>query len=149
MVHEDGKRENADWEGRPSTTRPAWRASSLAIAAPRIRMQRVDCMTIFLKPSRANRSSPRKCLGAIPDTSISEPHVARELTAIVARTEFTCNAPCSPASTGTSSPPASRYKNAFVESFNGRMRDEFLNETLFFDLDDARTKIAAWRQTFD
>jgi putative transposase len=24
------------------------------------------------------------------------------------------------------------------------MRDEFLNETLFFDLDDARTKIAAW-----
>jgi len=27
-------------------------------------------------------------------------------------------------------------------SFNGRMRDEGLNETLFFDLDDARTKIA-------
>jgi putative transposase len=24
------------------------------------------------------------------------------------------------------------------------MRDEFLNETLFFDLDDARTRIAAW-----
>jgi putative transposase len=24
------------------------------------------------------------------------------------------------------------------------MRDEFLNETLFFDLDDARTKVAAW-----
>ena len=24
------------------------------------------------------------------------------------------------------------------------MRDELLNETLFFDLDDARTKIAAW-----
>ena len=25
---------------------------------------------------------------------------------------------------------------------NGRMRDELLNETLFFDLDDARAKIA-------
>lgn len=24
------------------------------------------------------------------------------------------------------------------------MRDELLNETLFFELDDARTKIAAW-----
>ena len=31
--------------------------------------------------------------------------------------------------------------NTFVESFNGRMRDELLNETLFFDLDDAGTKI--------
>lgn len=35
-------------------------------------------------------------------------------------------------------------QNGFIESFNGRMRDELLNETLFFDLDDARTKIAAW-----
>uniref|UniRef100_UPI00292F2FE3 integrase core domain-containing protein n=1 Tax=Bradyrhizobium sp. 33ap4 TaxID=3061630 RepID=UPI00292F2FE3 len=29
-------------------------------------------------------------------------------------------------------------------SFNGRMRDELLNETLFFGLDDARAKLAAW-----
>nr|GAJ37685.1 transposase and inactivated derivatives [Bradyrhizobium sp. DOA9] len=28
-------------------------------------------------------------------------------------------------------------QNGFVESFNGRMRDGLLNETLFFDLDDA------------
>ena len=33
---------------------------------------------------------------------------------------------------------------AFVESFNGRMRDELLNETLFMSLDHAREKIAAW-----
>jgi putative transposase len=31
-----------------------------------------------------------------------------------------------------------------VESFNGRMRDEFLNETLFFDLDDALSRVAVW-----
>jgi putative transposase len=31
-----------------------------------------------------------------------------------------------------------------VESLNGCMRDELLNETLYFDLDDARAKIAAW-----
>ena len=33
---------------------------------------------------------------------------------------------------------------ASIESFNGRMRDELLNETLFFDLDDVRAKIANW-----
>jgi hypothetical protein len=35
------------------------------------------------------------------------------------------------------------------EGFNGRMRDELLNETLFFDLDDARAKIAAWVVDFN
>ncbi len=40
-------------------------------------------------------------------------------------------------------------QNGFVESFNGRMRDELLNETLFFDLEDARAKIAAWILDFN
>src|SRR6478672_5812858 len=40
--------------------------------------------------------------------------------------------------------PGKPMQNGFVESFNGRMRDELLNETLFFDLDDARAKIAHW-----
>jgi len=35
-------------------------------------------------------------------------------------------------------------QNGFVESFNGRMRDEFLNETLFRNLGHARDLIAAW-----
>jgi transposase InsO family protein len=35
-------------------------------------------------------------------------------------------------------------QNGFVESFNGRMRDELLNETLFRDLDHARRAIGAW-----
>ena len=35
-------------------------------------------------------------------------------------------------------------QNGFVESFNGRMRDEFLNETLFRNLPHARDMIAAW-----
>jgi transposase InsO family protein len=35
-------------------------------------------------------------------------------------------------------------QNGFIESFNGRMRDKLLNETLFFDLDDARAKVAVW-----
>ncbi len=35
-------------------------------------------------------------------------------------------------------------QNAFFESFNGRMRDELLNETLFTSLAHVREKIAAW-----
>ena len=102
----------------------------------------------------------KECLGAIPDTSISGRRVARELTAIVARrgkpgsivsdngTEFTCNAMLAWCKDNGIDwhfiAPGKPIQNAFVESFNGRMRDEFLNETLFFDIDDARTKIAVW-----
>lgn len=35
-------------------------------------------------------------------------------------------------------------QNGFVESFNGRMRDELLNETLFFGLAHAKQELAAW-----
>jgi len=35
-------------------------------------------------------------------------------------------------------------QNGFVESFNGRLRDEFLNETLFRNLAHARALISAW-----
>ena len=45
--------------------------------------------------------------------------------------------------------PGKPMQNGFVESFNGRMRDELLNETLFLDLDDARAKIAAWVADFN
>jgi putative transposase len=45
--------------------------------------------------------------------------------------------------------PGSPWENGFIESFNARLRDELLNETLFFDLDDARAKIAAWVADFN
>ena len=35
-------------------------------------------------------------------------------------------------------------QNGFAESFNGRMRDELLNETLFRDIVHARDLITAW-----
>jgi putative transposase len=35
-------------------------------------------------------------------------------------------------------------QNGYIESFNGRMRDELLNESLFMDLDQARQLIGAW-----
>ncbi|CAH2405661.1 hypothetical protein MES5069_480043 [Mesorhizobium escarrei] len=36
-------------------------------------------------------------------------------------------------------------QNGYVESFNGRMHDALLNESLFFGLDHARSAIAEWR----
>jgi putative transposase len=39
-------------------------------------------------------------------------------------------------------------QNAFVESFNGRLRDELLNETLFTSLSQARSTLAAWKQDY-
>lgn len=40
-------------------------------------------------------------------------------------------------------------QNGFAESFNGRMRDELLNESLFFDLAHARQKISAWADDYN
>lgn len=36
-------------------------------------------------------------------------------------------------------------QNAFVESFNGRLREECLNENLFGNLAEARRIIETWR----
>ena len=41
--------------------------------------------------------------------------------------------------------PGKPTQNAFVESFNGRLRDECLNEHLFDRLSEARQIIEAWR----
>jgi putative transposase len=41
--------------------------------------------------------------------------------------------------------PGRPVQNAYVESFNGRFRDECLNMHWFTSLSDARTKIEAWR----
>ena len=40
-------------------------------------------------------------------------------------------------------------QNGFIESFNGRLRDECLNANLFFSIDDARHKLEAWRLDYN
>jgi putative transposase len=102
----------------------------------------------------------RECLTAVPDTSISGKRVVRELTDLIAMrgkpgmivsdngTELTSNAVLEWCGTTKIdwhyTAPGKPTQNAFVESFNGRMRDELLNETLFTSLDHAREKIAVW-----
>ena len=102
---------------------------------------------------------------AIPDTSISGRRVARELTSLIERrgkpdmivsdngTEFTSNAMLSWAQEHQVVwhfiAPGKPMQNGFCESFNGRMRDKLLNETLFLGLDQAREKIATWVDDFN
>ncbi len=45
--------------------------------------------------------------------------------------------------------PGKPTQNGFVENLNGRMRDELMNESLFFSLDHAREKPAAWTADYN
>ena len=45
--------------------------------------------------------------------------------------------------------PGEPVENAYIESFNGRLRDECLNENWFATLDDARVTIERWRQEYN
>lgn len=45
--------------------------------------------------------------------------------------------------------PGRPMENGYVESFNGRLRDECLNENWFGDLNEARRTIEAWRQDYN
>ena len=59
---------------------------------------------------------------------------------------------CWPYETGVAldfSRPGKQADNAFVESFNGRFRDECLNAHWFLSIADARTKIKAWRRDYN
>lgn len=45
--------------------------------------------------------------------------------------------------------PGKPVENSYIESFNGRLRDECLNVEVFFGLSDARDKLERWRQDYN
>ena len=107
----------------------------------------------------------RECLALVADTSLSGTRVGRELAAIVARrgkplsivsdngTELTSMAILSWSQETQIFwhyiAPGKPTQNAFIESFNGRLRDELLNETLFRSLDHARQALADWMDDYN
>jgi putative transposase len=107
----------------------------------------------------------RECLCLVADTSLSGQRVARELDAVIARrgppaaivsdngTELTSMAILRWSEERQVGwhyiAPGKPQQNAFVESFNGRLRDELLNETLFTSLAQARAALAAWRLDYN
>ena len=107
----------------------------------------------------------RECLALVVDTSLSGVRVARELDRIVELrgrprmlvsdngTELTSNAILRwQQERGVGwhyIAPGKPMQNGFVESFNGRLRDECLNEHLFAGLAEARRIIAEWRYDYN
>ena len=129
------------------------RAPILTVAAPNARWS-VDFVHDQLADGRRLRvfnvvdDVTKECLAAVVDTSISGRRVARELAAIIARrskpdlivsdhgTEFTSNAMLQWTEAAGVAwhfiAPGKPMQNGICEAFNARMRDELLNETLFF-----------------
>lgn len=107
----------------------------------------------------------RECLSLVADTSISGRRVARELDVVIHRrgAPATCVSDNGTELTSTAIlewsqdrridwhyiAPGKPQQNAFIESFNARLRDELLNETLFSSLDQARTALAAWKEDYN
>lgn len=103
----------------------------------------------------------RECLATVVDNSISGARVARELDKIAERRGYPCMVVSDNGTELTSNAmlkwqqdryvewhyiqPGKPMQNGFVESFNGRLRDECLNEHLFTSLPAARTIIEEWR----
>ena len=103
----------------------------------------------------------RGCRGLVVDTSLTALRVVRELGHIIESrgcprmivsdngTEFTSNAILAwQEELGIEwhyIAPGKPMQNGFVESFNGRLRDECLNEHLFANLNEARQIIEEWR----
>ncbi len=107
----------------------------------------------------------RENLALIADTSLSGPRVTRELDRIIAErgapgtivsdngTEFTSKAVLRwVQETGIDwhyIAPGKPQQNAFIESFNGKLRDECLNETLFSSLAEARETLETWQEDYN
>jgi putative transposase len=45
--------------------------------------------------------------------------------------------------------PGSPWENGYIESFNGRLRDELLNREIFYTLKEAKALVAMWRDHYN
>ena len=106
-----------------------------------------------------------ECLCLVADTSLSGLRVARELDTVIATRKRPAMIVSDNGSEFTSMAilrwsqerfvewhyiaPGKPQQNAFVESFNGKLRDELLNETVFLSLAEARIILAAWRHDYN
>ena len=107
----------------------------------------------------------RESLCLVADTSLPGGRVIRELEAVIAQRGLPrqCVSDNGPEFNGLALlgwaqglgldwhyiEPGKPQQNAFIESFNGRLRDEFLNETLFTTLAQARVELEDWRRDYN
>jgi putative transposase len=107
----------------------------------------------------------RECLALVPDTSLPGLRVVRELDALIVSRgrPAMCVSDNGTELTGMAIlrwsqetrvewhyiAPGKPQQNAFIESFNGRLRDELLNETLFSSLAHAREALGIWKDDYN
>ncbi len=107
----------------------------------------------------------RECLALVADTSLPGLRVVRELDILIALRgrPAMCVSDNGTELTGMAIlrwtqqtlvewhyiAPGKPQQNAFIESFNSRLRDELLNETIFTSLAHAREALAAWMQDYN
>lgn len=107
----------------------------------------------------------RECLALVVDTALPSARVIRELAGVVARRGAPKRLRMDNGSELTSRrflawcvgnkiemvhiQPGKPVQNAYSESFNGRIREEFLNVNWFPHLWDARARAAIWRQDYN
>jgi putative transposase len=107
----------------------------------------------------------RECLALVPDTSLPGLRVVRELNTVIAvrGRPTTCVSDNGTELTGMAIlrwsqetnvewhyiAPGKPQQNAFIESFNARLRDELLNETLFASLSHVRDALAIWKEDYN
>jgi len=106
-----------------------------------------------------------ECLCLVADTSLSGLRVARELDAVIAVRKWPAMIVSDNGTELTSMAilrwsqerqiewhyitPGKPQQNAFIESFNARLRDELLNETVFSSLAEARVLLEQWRRDYN
>jgi putative transposase len=109
--------------------------------------------------------STRECLALVPDTSLSGARVARELDTIAAFRGKPLAVVSDNGTELTSTSilrwsqerqvewhyiaPGKPTQNAFVDSFNGWLREECLNQTLFTSMVQTGAVLADWRQDYN
>jgi putative transposase len=120
--------------------------------------RRIRCLTLV-------DDFTKECLATVVDTSINGLRVARELDQVIASRTLPASISVDngPEFAGRALDewayrqgirlrfirPGKPVENAYIESFNGKFRDECLNEHWFTSLTEARVLIEAWRTEYN
>lgn len=160
QVHRRKKRKTSKWRGEPlpAPSRPGERWSMDFVHDSTSGGRRLRMLNIV-------DDHTRECLAIETDTSIPGARVTRVLDRLMASHGKPLSLLMDNGPEFTGRPldewayhhgvklqfiePGKPMQNGYVESFNGKFRDECLNQHWFLDLADARRTVEAWREDYN